>query len=145
MVMALRNRRRDQAWSCRICRLVNLNPIVRQLNEQRRELLEQLAAVDAAIAALANLSTAVPAVPPADPDVPVELAAGEIVPRRVKAKRVLSDSHKHALVVSKRRARGVKEAAKGIARDLQEDSFVPGIGKRGDRQAPRLVKRPGRK
>lgn len=125
--------------------MVNLDPIVRQLNEQRRELVEQLAAVDAAIAALANLGTAVPAGPPAEPDVPVELAAGEIVPRRLKAKRVLSDSHKHALVVSKRRARGAKEAAKGLARDLHDDSFVPAIGKRGDRQAPRLVKRSARK
>ncbi len=133
--------------------MVNLNPIVRQLNEQRRELLEQLAAVDAAIAALAHLTTAGPAAPPPEPDAPIALAAveavpeasGEIVPTRVKAKRVLSDDHKHALVVSKRRARGVKEAAKGLARDLQEDSFVPGIGKRGDRQAPRLVKRPPRR
>ena len=125
--------------------MVNLNPIVRQLNEQRRELLEQLAAVDAAIAALAHLSTAVPAGPPAEPDAPVELAAGETVPTRVKAKRTLSDSHKHALVMSKRRARGAKEAAKGLARDLHDDSFVPGIGKRGDRQPPRLVKRPARR
>ena len=129
----------------RICQLVNLNPILRQLNEQRRELLEQLAAVDAAIAALAHLSAAVPDGPSAEPDPPVELAAGEVVATRVKARRVLSDEHRHALVVSKRRARGVKEAAKGLARDLQEDSFVPGIGKSGDRQAPRLVKRPGRK
>ena len=99
----------------------------RDLDAQRRELLDQLAAVDAAIASLTG-----------------EHAPGAVVPRRVKAKRVLSDSHKQALVVSKRRAREIHEAAKGLAREKHPDSFVPAIGKRGDRQPPRLVRRPGR-
>lgn len=99
----------------------------RDLEAQRRGLLDQLAAVDAAIASLTSEQT---------PDA--------VVPRRVKAKRVLSDSHKQALVVSKRRAREIHEAAKGLAREKHPDSFVPAIGKRGDRQPPRLVKRPGR-
>ena len=115
--------------------MIRLDRIRRDLEEQRRELLGQLAAVDAAIAALAGAEPAV---------VVDEAATGEILPTRVKAKRVLSDAHKQALVVSKRRAREVQEAAKGLAREKHDDSFVPAIGKRGDRQAPRLVKRPGR-
>lgn len=115
--------------------MIRLDRIRRDLEEQRRELLEQLSAVDAAIAALASAP---------EPDAPVEQADGMVVPRRVKAKRVLSDSHKQALVVSKRRAREIHEAAKGLAREKHPDSFVPAIGTRGDRQPPRLVKRPGR-
>ena len=111
-----------------------LDRIRRDLEEQRQELLGQLAAVEAAIAALSG----------ARPAVVDEPATGEILPTRVKAKRMLSDAHKQALVVSKRRAREVHEAAKGLAREKHDDSFVPAIGKRGDRQAPRLVKRPGR-
>lgn len=107
----------------------NLDRIRRDLQEQRRELLHQLAAVDAAIAALANAA-------------PAESAPGAIVPRRVKPKRELTDSHKQKLVASSRRAREVMEAAKGLAREKHDDSFVPAIGKRGDRQPPRLVKRP---
>ena len=100
----------------------------RDLDAQRRELLDRLAAVDAAIASLTS-----------------EHAPDAVVPRRIKAMRVLSDSHKQALVVSKRRAREIHEAAKGLAREKHPDSFVPAIGKRGDRQPPRLVKRPGRR
>ena len=116
--------------------MIRLDRIRRDLEEQRRELLDQLAAVDTAIAAL----TSAPGF-----DATVEQADGVVLPRRVKAKRVLSDSHKQALVVSKRRAREIQEAAKGLAREKHPDSFVPAIGTRGDRQAPRLVKRPGRK
>ena len=107
--------------------MVEVDRIRRDLEARRRELLDQLAAVDAAIAALAS-----------------EHSPDDVVPTRVKAKRMLSDSHKQALVVSKRRAREIHEAAKGLAREKHPDSFVPAIGKRGDRQSPRLVRRPGR-
>ena len=108
----------------------NLDRIRRDLHAQRRGLLEQLAAVDTAIAALAGI---------ADVEQPADAT---IVPRRVKPKRELTDSHKQKLVASSRRAREVMEAAKGLAREKHDDSFVPAIGKRGDRQPPRLVKRP---
>lgn len=121
--------------------LSGIDRILRDLEEQRLELLAQLAAVDTAIAALAGAGSVSEAL---EPDAPVEQADGEVLPRRVKAKRVLSDAHKQALVVSKRRAREIQEAAKGLAREKHPDSFVPAIGKRGDGQAPRLVKRPGR-
>ena len=110
----------------------NLDQMRRDLEAQRRELLDQLSAVDKAIAALAGI-----------PEVEPQAADAAIVPRRVKPKRELSDSHKQKLVVSSRRAREVMEAAKGLAREKHDDSFVPAIGKRGDRQPPRLVKRPG--
>ncbi len=107
----------------------HLDRIRRDLEQQRRELLGQLAAVDTAIAALARTGT----------------DAGAVVPTRVKPKRALSDSHKQALVVGKRRAREIQEAAKGLAREKHDDSFVPAIGKRGDRQPPRLVKPPAKR
>ena len=115
------------------------------LQEQRRELLEQLTAVDGAIAALASAGTAVVDPPAFEPDAAADTAPSAVVATRVKPRRVLSDSHKQALVVSKRRAREIHEAAKGLAREKHDDSFVPAIGKRGDRQPPRLVKRPATK
>ncbi len=121
--------------------MATLSRIIRMLDEQRRELLDQLDAVDKAIAALHRAGTAVADTPPAEPDVPAEEAAGAVVPRRVKPRRVLSDAHKQALVLSKRKARETKDAAKGLAREMPGDSFVPAIGTRSDSQPPRLVKR----
>ncbi len=133
--------------------MVTLNRIISMLGEQRRELLAQLDAIDRAIAALNGGGHAVadtppvePAVEPAvEPDVPAEHAATAVLPRRVTPRRVLSDSHKQALIVGRRKAREVRDAAKGLAREMPADSFVPAIGTRGDRHAPRLVKRPIKK
>ena len=125
--------------------MVTLNRIKRMLDEQRRALLDQLDAVDRAIAALSSAGTAVPDTRPAEPDVASEGTAGTVVPRRIKARRVLSDSHKQALVLGKRKAREAKDAAKGLAREMPDDSFVPAVGMRDDRQPPRLVKRPVKK
>ncbi len=116
----------------------NLDRIRLDLEDQRRDLLNRLAAVDKAIAALAELPDATP------PDV-APPAGAAVVPRQVKPKRELTDAHKQKLVVSSRRAREVMEAAKGLAREKHDDSFVPAIGKRGEGQPPRLVKRPVRK
>jgi hypothetical protein len=110
--------------------MATLDRIRRDLEEQRRGLLAQLAAVESAIAALA-------AVEPQPQPQP-----GVVVPTRVKPKRELTDAHKQKLVASSRRAREAKDAAKGLARERHDDSFVPAIGKPGDRQPPRLVKRP---
>lgn len=116
--------------------MTTLDGIRRDLEGQRRDLMSQLAAVDKAIAALAEI-------PEAQVEAPADAAA--IVPTRVKPKRELTDSHKQKLVASSRRAREVMEAAKGLAREKHDDSFVPAIGKRGEGQPPRLVKQPGRK
>jgi len=122
--------------------MVTLNRIVGMLQEQRRALLEQLDAVDRAIAALDSTGVAVADTGPAEPDLPAEPTPGAVLPRRVTPRRVLSDSHKQALVVGRRKAREARDAAKGLAREMPGDSFVPAIGTRGDRQPPRLVKRP---
>ena len=127
--------------------MVTLHRIIGMLEAQRRELLDQLGAIDRALAALHSAGVAVEDPRPADPEVPPDEVPADktmstVVPRRVKPRRVLSDSHKQALIVSTRKAREARDAAKGLAREMPGDSFVPAIGTRGDRQPPRLVKRP---
>jgi hypothetical protein len=146
--------------------MATLHRIISMLDEQRRELLDQLDAVDKAIAALKSAGVAVADTRPAEPaiqantvqadtvpadtvpadtlpadGVSTDAAGGAVVPTRVKPRRVLSDAHRQALVVSKRKAREAREATAGLAREMPGDSFVPAVGTRGDGQAPRLVKR----
>ena len=125
--------------------MAELKQIVRLLERQRRELVEQLAAVDKAIAALVPLKNATVAVgtdaPAASSDIPTEDPPATTLPRRVKPKRVLTDVHKQALMTARRKAREAHEVAKGLAREMPEEGFVPAIGVKGDRQAPRLIKR----
>ncbi len=125
--------------------MAKLNEIVRMLEEQRRELSDQLDAIDRAIAALGSPGGAVARSRPIESEVPVDDTVRTVLPRRVKAKRILSDSHKEALFAGKRKAREAKDVAKGLAREMPDDAFVPAIGARGDRHTPRLVKRPIKK
>ena len=113
------------------------------LNEQRQDLLNQLGAIDKALAVLRGAGTTVAGAPPVEPDVPAGHAAA-VLPRRVTPRRVLSDAHRQAMLVGGRKAREAKNAAKGLAREMPADSFIPAIGTRGapQAQAPRLVKRP---
>ena len=124
--------------------MAELKQIVRLLERQRRELVEQLAAVDKAIAALVPLKNATVAVgsdaPAASSDIPTDDPPAT-TPRRLKPKRVLTDVHKQALMTARRKAREAHEVAKGLAREMPEEGFVPAIGVKGDRQAPRLIKR----
>ena len=122
--------------------MTSLDRIRRDLEEQRRELLDQLAAVDGAIASLAAVGAGATVSTPREADEPAEADTDTAVPVRVKPRRVLSESHKQKLSAGRRRSREVKDAASGVAREMPGDSFVPAIGKRGERQAPRLVKRP---
>ena len=119
--------------------------IVRMLEGQRRELVDQLDAVDRAIAALGSVGTEAAQAGTDATDAPAVRAAGTVLPTRVKAKRVLSDSHKQALIAGKRKAREAHDVAKGLAREMPDDAFVPAIGTRGDGQVPRLIKTPGKK
>lgn len=122
--------------------------IVNMLRAQRTELLGKLAAVDTALAALSSAGSDVgeaqnrtqDPTPDTRAATTADVTSGVVVPTLVKPKRVLSESHKQALVVSGRRARGAKEATKGLAREMPEASFVPAIGRRGESQPPRLVK-----
>ncbi len=123
--------------------MAELTGIVAMLRAQRQELLRQLAAVDRAIAALMNPAVAAPepqAVSSEAPAVPGE--APVVAPTRVKARRVQSDEHWQAVGAGRRKARAAREAASGIARDMPDDGFVPAIGRRTERQSPRLVTRP---
>ena len=125
--------------------MATLKQIVRMLEAQRRELLDQLDAIDRAIAALDTAGTDPAEARQASSVVPAEDTAGTVLPRQVKARRVLTDAHKQALVAGRRRAREAHDVAKGLAREMPDDSFVPAIGIRGERQPPRLVKRPVKK
>jgi hypothetical protein len=125
--------------------LATLKQIVRMLEEQRRDLLDQLDGIDRAIAALGDAGIEAAEPRPAASGASVEDPAGTVQPRHVKARRVLTDAHKQALVAGKRRAREAQDVAKGLAREMPGDGFVPAIGTRGDRQAPRLIKGPIKK
>jgi hypothetical protein len=122
--------------------VADVNRMRRMLEAQRLALLEQLAANAIAIAGLDSASTHVPETRPAEPEVPAEHTASAVLSRRVKPRRVLSDAHREAVSVGKRRARAVKDAALGLAREPPSASFVPALRTRGDNQPPRLVKRP---
>ena len=123
--------------------MTDLSQIIGMLQAQRRALLEQLGAIDRAIAALDS-----PAASAGDaaaaPGAEGNLTTGAVLPQRVTSRRTLSDEHKQAIAVGKRKARNAKEAAKGLAREAPDDSFVPAIRGRGDHQPPRLVKGPAR-
>ncbi len=122
--------------------MAEMNQIRSMLEEKRQELADQLNAVDRAIAALSSARTPVTKTRPAEPDVRAELTVSAALPRPVEPRRVLSDAHKEAISAGKRRARAARDVAKGLARELPDDSFVPAIRTRGDSQLPRLVKRP---
>jgi hypothetical protein len=125
--------------------MADMKHIVRMLEEERRALLAQLSGIDEAIAALTTAAPTPAAPRPAEPAAPTEPStgpSGSLLPRQVKAKRMLTDAHKHALSAGRRKARHARDVGTGIARELPADGFAPGIGKRSDTHAPRLIKRP---
>ncbi len=126
--------------------MVNLIGIVSTLRATRQELLQQLDAVEKAIAALER-APAVTAESASTEDAPPAEAMPNadrlVVPTILKPKRVLDESHKQAMIRGRRKARNAKEAAKGLAREMPDESFVPALSSRGERQPPRLVKKRG--
>ena len=118
--------------------MANTKQIVRLLEEQRRTLVEHLEAMDRTIAALGKGAAETPR---SQADLPVNTPRAAL-PRKVKARRVLTDSHKEALNAGRRKARQTRDVGKGLAREMPDDGFVPAIGTRSNPQAPRLVKRP---
>ena len=108
-------------------------------------LVDQLAAVDKAIAALNSTAAVDGDARPAQPDIPTEDPPATKLPRRVTQKRVLSDVHMQAMMSGRRKAREAHDVAKGLAREMPDEGFVPAIGVRGDRQVPRLITKPIRK
>ena len=124
--------------------MVEVNRMLAMLKEHRQELQRRRDAVHKAIAVLAGALTPAAETPPAELNAPAGPAASAALSTRVQARRVQSDAHKEAVTAGKRRARAAREAAKGLAREMPDDSFVPAIRARGDSQSPRLVKRPSK-
>ena len=132
--------------------MVDLDRIVGTLQATRRELTQQLDAIDKAIAALVGAAPAAePAgapvaiaagVPGAEPtDAPSPVEATRLKPKRILPKRILKEAHKEALAKGRRRAREVREAAAGRARELPDDAFVPALAPVSGAQPPRLIKK----
>jgi hypothetical protein len=120
--------------------MVNLRSTVAILQAQRRELIEQLDAVDRAIAALTSAADATET-DEGKTAKAVNEAPGDLVARTVKPKRVLSEAHKQAIIAGRRKGRAAKEVAAGRAREMPEEGFVPAIAAGTGSDAPRLVKR----
>ena len=124
--------------------MVDLDRTVRILHAKRQELLAELKAVDRAIAALEGAQAAeVNHKKDEGHQTTAALASPgpPIVPTIVKPKRVLTDSHKQALLEGRRKAREAKDAAAGLAREMPDASFVPALAPQGGSQPPRLVKK----
>ena len=115
--------------------MVDLKDAVSLLQAKRKELTDQLDAVDKALAALSGTGGNGTVAAERHSERPEHLG-GTIVPTKVKAARTLSDDHRHALNEGRRKARHSKEAAAGFARELPD----PLPTRTAERQ-PRLVKR----
>jgi hypothetical protein len=120
--------------------MVNLRSTVVILQAQRRELVEQLDAVDRAITALTSAAGSA-ATDERRTAKSVKAAPGDVVARTVKPKRVLSEAHKEAMIAGRRKGRVAKEVAAGRAREMPDEGFVPAIAAGSGSDAPRLVKR----
>jgi hypothetical protein len=101
--------------------MVDLSDAVKLLRAQRKQLAEQLDAVDKALAALGQSSA-------------------EILPTRLPPARKLSDEHRQALNDGRRHARHSKEVAAGRARELADPRSGLASGDSGEDRHPRLVK-----
>src|SRR5688572_4406977 len=115
---------------------IDLESSLRMLHAKRTELLNQVDAIDTALAALATAGIVVVNAP--EPQ--AEAADGvtrPVVPTRIKARRVLSDEHRQALLDGRRTARRKRAVDEGRARELLAPSPAPSQAA----GLPRLVKR----
>ena len=106
--------------------MVDLKDAVSLLQAKRKELMDQLDAVDKALSALIAVAGTV--------TMPPEVT-------RLDPPRTLSDEHKHALKEGSRKARHSKAAAAGLAREITDPSPGLASASRAGSQSPRLVKR----
>lgn len=120
--------------------MVSLSDAVSLLQTKRKELSDQLDAVDKALAALGSPLDASTTGPEENPQETVEETASEVPTIRLKSPRTLSDEHAYALQEGGRRARHLKEAVAGRAREIPDPR--PGLApaSSADGQRPRLVK-----
>jgi len=121
--------------------MVNLSDAVRLLRAQRKELSDQLDAVDKALAALGE-PRSVPRLGSSEGN--SEGAPGEtvteVLPTKLKPPRKLSDEHRHALKEGRRKARNSKDVAAGRARDIPDPRPGLASASSADDRRPRLVK-----
>jgi hypothetical protein len=120
--------------------MVNLSDAVRLLRAQRKELCDQLDAVDNALAALGQ-PRGVPATgSEGNPQGTAEATLTEVLPTRLTPPRKLSDEHRHALKEGRRKAHHSKEVAAGRAREASDPRPGLALASSADDQRPRLVK-----
>ena len=121
--------------------MVDLNDAVSLLRAKRKQLIDQVDAVDKALSVLSGVAGTVTMAPEANPPEAPEQTPNTVLPTRLNPPRTLSDEHKHALKEGRRKARHSKDAAAGLAREMTDPS--PGLtsGSRTIGQSPRLVKR----
>src|SRR5207245_3070455 len=94
------------------------------LHAKRTELLNQLDAIDTALAALASAGITVVNAPEPQPEAADDVTS-PVAPIRVKARRVLSDEHRQALLDGRRMARHRRAVDEGRARELLAPSRAP--------------------
>ena len=121
--------------------MVDLQDAVSLLRAKRKELTDQLDAVDKALAVLSGVAGTVTIAPDANPREPSEPKPNEVLPTRLNAPRTLSDEHRHALKEGRRKARHSKDAAAGLAREMTDPSPGLASASHARSQPPRLVKR----
>lgn len=126
--------------------MVDLKDAVSLLRAKRKELMDQLDAVDKALAVLSGVAGTVTVSPKrvspeANPPEASEVEPNEVVPTRLNSPRTLSDEHRHALKEGRRKARHSKDAAAGLAREMTDPSPGLASASHARSQPPRLVKR----
>ena len=119
--------------------MTDLHDAVRLLQAKRKELADELDAVDKALAALSHVGGAEAAAAKENPPLPPETAPA-VLATKLKPRRTLSDEHKHSLSEGRRKAHHSKAAAAGLARELLDQAPALATAS-GDARQPRLVKR----
>ena len=120
--------------------MVNFSDAVRLLRAQRKELSDQLDAVDRALAALGEPRDVPRTGSAGNPLAAAGETVTEVLPTRLKPPRKLSDEHRHALKEGRRKARHSIEVAAGHAREMSDPRPGLALASSGDDRRPRLVK-----
>ena len=115
---------------------IDLESSLRTLHAKRTELLNQVDVIDTALAALATAGISL--VNASEPQAEAaDDVTSPVVPTRIKARRVLSDEHRQALLDGRRMARHRRAVDEGRARELLAPSRAPSEAA----GLPRLVQR----
>ena len=120
--------------------MVNFSDAVRLLRAQRKELSDQLDAVNRALAALGEPCRVPRTGSAGNPLAAAGETVTEVLPTRLKPPRKLSDEHSHALKEGRRKAHHSREVAAGRAREMSEPRPGLALAPGADDPRPRLVK-----